>query len=398
VPSGPIKDYDQHYATHDTTPAQLWVDVGFLRALNRFGEVEKALQGYLTHHRKRAEPWMYLLLALSFEINGRGPEAVHTALGWAGYQARKQDDPFTLIEVADVLLLRGIEEVTLPGNIPPVRTGELLDQAAAKAPHRPEPILMSILLAEKTGDPNRMAAAVERLMALGWPGVDEEWRREARHRAEALAARLREQQRASDAESLLGRVAQAERRDLFLRLTWKGDAGLDLEVEEPLGAKATAMEPRTVFGGAIVKSGRGKHPESVYTCPLGFDGPYKVRVVPLYSNEKDPAREVTLEIVAHEGSSDERREARPIHLDSRAPIVVELTGGRRTRVLPMEERTRLIFAPDVVADERPRAAPNAATPGAATAAEALRGPGTPKARPEAPPTIRPDAAPRRSGR
>ena len=56
-----------------------------------------------------------------------------------------------------------------------------------QVPHRAEPLMMSINLAQKTKDPKRMADVVERLLSLGWPGNDEYFRRDARKQAETLA-------------------------------------------------------------------------------------------------------------------------------------------------------------------------------------------------------------------
>ncbi len=393
-PLVPILNYDQHYRTHDTTPAQLMVDLQWLRREKRFLDVEQAIQAYLKYHGKKAESWMYLLLAVAFEVNGRGEASVKSALGWAGYLARRQGDPFTLIEVADVLLIRGYHAIPLPNGLPAVGPGELLDMAAEKAPQRPEPILLSLLLAEKTLDADRMADTMDRLLSLGWPGLDETWRREGRRRVEEMAKRLREEGRSEPAHDLLDRLDRAEARDLFLRLTWSGDAGLDLAVEEPLGAKAEPLRPRTVFGGAIVKSGRGKHPESVYTCPLGFDGDYQVRIETLYDNPKDPARNVTLEIVTHEGTPQEHRETKELTLPLKEPVTVHLQGGRRKKVLPYTAPARIVLVPEGQETPTAKPAPNAESPDvqpptAADAAQLLRQGVSPAGRSSGA-TIRPD--------
>jgi hypothetical protein len=179
-----------------------------------------------------------------------------------------------------------------------------------------------------------MGKAVDQFFSLGWPGVDETLRAEARQQVESLARALKQDEHDSEAQELLSQLPAAEARDLFIRLTWTGDAWIDLAVEEPLGATASYQTPRTVFGGAIVKSGRGKHPESVYTCPRGFDGDYKVRVEVTYNNEKNPAREATLEIITHEGTSDESIQKKTISLAKPKPVIVTLKGGRRKNVLP----------------------------------------------------------------
>jgi hypothetical protein len=181
-----------------------------------------------------------------------------------------------------------------------------------------------------------MADSVEKLLSLGWPGADERIRRDAHRVVETLAKTLREEGRESDAEALTGRLAESEARDLYVRLSWVGDAGLGLTVDEPLGATAKYAAPRTVFGGSIIKDGYGKHPEAVYVCPRAFDGDYTIRVDPFYNNPDKPALEATLEVITHEGTSRERKQTHTIALNAKAPtpVVVHLEGGRRKDVLP----------------------------------------------------------------
>lgn len=381
---GPIVDYGRHYRSRDVSAAQLWVDLDFLRQLKRYADTEQALLAFLTYQSKKAEPWMYLLLATCYELNGRDAELSRSAIAWAGYLARQKGDPFTLIEVADVMILRNLPEVEVPrAGIQPITAAGLLDLAYLKAPHRAEPILLGILLAEQTDDAEIMARAVERLMSLGWPGMDEVWRTEATQRAHRLAQKLQDQGKEEPARMLLERLRAAEPRDLFIRLTWEGDAGLELLVTEPLGATASASEPRTVFGGAVIAAGRGKNRESVYVCPRGFSGTYSVRVLVLYDNESDPARNAVLEAITHEGSPDEQVMRYPLDLANLEAIRIELKEGRRREVLPYQTATRLSVAPSLIgADEKePRKKATLSRDPGRRAADALRAP---------------DAAPQRS--
>src|SRR5262249_26251474 len=156
----------------------------------------------------------------------------------------------------------------------------------------------------------RMGESVERLLSLGWPGLDEAVRRDARKQVEALAKSLTEEGRAAEADALLARLPEAEARDLVVRLSWLGDADLHLGVGEPLRGTDKVSAPRTVFGGAIVKNGFGAHPEEVYTCPRGFDGEYTIRVETIANDEKKPALKATLEIITHEGTPQEHKETK----------------------------------------------------------------------------------------
>jgi hypothetical protein len=215
------------------------------------------------------------------------------------------------------------------------RVGPLLDEAMPLVPHHIFPILMSVNLALKTKDTARMADAVERLFSLGWPGQDDYLRQDAANQVEALAKTVREDGQAQKADELLAKLAASQARDVFVRLTWDGDADFDLLVEEPLGATASYQIPRTVFGGAIVKNGYHNHPEEVYVCPRGFDGDYTIRVSTIYINEIKPVTRLTLETVVHEGTGAEKKETHQLSTDkSNAPVVIHLTAGRRKKVLP----------------------------------------------------------------
>jgi tetratricopeptide (TPR) repeat protein len=366
---------------HEVDGTTLVTNLLALKQAKRFRDIEEAIRAFLAHRRaKDPAPWLYEMLALSIEMNKGRPEDVKKALGYAADQAMRSQLPGDLTRVADELAMRQMYD----------RAGPLLDRAAELDPSSALPLWMSISLALRSKDPERMGSSVEKLLSLGWPGTDEVWRIEARKQVEALARLLREDDREAEAKTLLERLAQAETRDLVLRLTWIGDAGLDLVVEEPLGATARVLTPRTVFGGAIVKDGYGKHPEELYVCPRGFDGDYKVRVETLYNDEKAPVRQATLTIITHEGTDHEQRRTETIDLSRNEPVVVRLSGGRRKTVLPYQAPPPEPVAATPPAETKP-ARPSTPTP--AAAADALRAPGEPAPKSK---SARP-ASPRGSG-
>ncbi len=293
----PYKFWSEYYRKHDESAEQLRETLQLLNGSRKFTDVHAALLGYLIQHPKNREPWMYLALALAVEeIKGK-PDEIKLALNYAADAAQRTHNPNDLIKVADALYLKGYYD----------RVGALLDEGASKVPHRAEPLVMSINLAQKTRDPKRMAKSIDRLLSLGWPGNDEYFRRESRKQAEELAGKLREDNRGAEADRLLAGLPAAEARDVFIRLHWDGDADYDLVVQEPLGALAQFSTPRTVFGGSIIKNGYGNHPEEIYVCPRGFDGDYTVRIAMVYTNPKNPPTQLTLETITHEGTPQETK-------------------------------------------------------------------------------------------
>jgi len=325
--SDPYKFWSDYYRKHDESSDQFRETLGLLNLSRKFTDVHAALLGYLTQRgSKNREPWMYIALAIAVEELKGKPEDIKLALNYAADAAQRTHNPNDLVKAADALFGKGYYE----------RVGPLLDEAATKVPHRSEPLVMSINLARKTKDPKRMGDAIERLLALGWPGSDEYFRRESRKQAEELAARLREEARGKEADELLARLPAAEARDLYIRLTWDGEADYDLAIQEPFGAVAQFSTPRTVFGGSILKNGYGNHPEEIYVCPRGFDGDYTVRITTVYTNPEKPPTQLTLETITHEGTGNEKKQTHTLVPDENGakPVVVHLTGGRRKTVLP----------------------------------------------------------------
>lgn len=318
-------DYYRKHWDEDKASEKLRETVRLLNLSRKFNDVHAALTGFL-QNTKDPEPWMYEALALAIEMNQGKPEDIKTALNYAANLAQKSHNPNHLVSVADKMLLKGYFE----------RVGPLLDEAASRVPHRAEPLVMSINLAQKTRDPKRMGDSIDRLLSLGWPGNDEYFRRESRAQAEKLAASLREEGHKEEADALLARLPESESRDVFVRLSWDGDADFDLAVQEPLGAVAQYAMPRTVFGGSIIKNGYGNHPEEIYVCPRGFEGDYTVRIACIYSNPSKPPTRLTLETITHEGSPQEKKQTLTLVPDDpqAKPAVVTLKGGRRKTVLP----------------------------------------------------------------
>jgi hypothetical protein len=299
-----------------------------LRDLNRIGkprELHAALIGYLENHSKLAEPWMYEALASAIELNQGSAGDVKKALYFAADLAQQTHNPNHLVSAADQLLYRGYLE----------RVGPLLDEAMSLVPHCCDPMSMSILLAQKTSDPKRMASSVDELLSLGWPGRDEYFRLESGNQVETLASSLEEGGRTQEAQELRSKLTASQARDVFVRLAWDGDADFDLLVEEPLGVTASYQNPRTVFGGAILKNGYGSHPEEVYVCPRGFAGDYTIRVSTIYTNPEKPVTRLALETITHEGTLGEKKQSLDLNPEKPGkPVVVHLDSGRRKKVLP----------------------------------------------------------------
>ena len=103
-------------------------------------------------------PW----LPRSSSTQGSAGDVKKSLYFAADLRASGTHNPNHLVSAADQHLLRGYLE----------RVAPLLDEAMPLVPHRSEPMSMSILLAQKTSDPRRMADSVDALSSLArmaWP-------------------------------------------------------------------------------------------------------------------------------------------------------------------------------------------------------------------------------------
>ena len=183
--------WTSYFQKNEADSTSLWLILSSLRREQKLAEIEEVVRGFLSSHGEQAQPWMYELLAVAFELNKRPDAQIRSALGYAADLAVRGRQPHDLTRVADSLHLRGMDD----------RAGQLLDLAAEIDPSNPRPLLMSINLAGATKDPRRMGDTLSRLLALGWPGNDAQWRAEARKMAEDLATALNQENRQDQASN-----------------------------------------------------------------------------------------------------------------------------------------------------------------------------------------------------
>jgi hypothetical protein len=336
----PFGFYLSYYHTRDQSrinPDKLRQHLAGLNRLRKYREVHAAILGYLknlSYHRVPPEPWMYEALGLALKMNDGSEADRKKAFNYAADLAQKSHNPNHLTSVADRLFLEGYLD----------RVGPLLDEAMPMVPHRVDPIIMSINLAQKTKDPIRMGDSVDRLLSLGWPGRDEYFRIEAGAQVDRMVKQLRAENKNAEADLLEKKLEESSARDLFVRLSWDGYADYDLSVAEPYGVTAGFEMPRTVFGGAMIKNGYGKQPEEIYVCPRGFSGKYTIRVANIWSDPKSPVTRLTLEIITHEGTALEKKLTRNLKPDANnPPTEVTLSEGRRKLALPFVDPSATVM-------------------------------------------------------
>ena len=70
--------------------------------------------------------------------------------------------------------------------------------------------------------------------------------------AKATVERLRKENRAEEADAFEQAMEDARLRDVMVKVTWTGDADVDVMVEEPSGTVCSLQNPRTTSGGVLL--------------------------------------------------------------------------------------------------------------------------------------------------
>jgi hypothetical protein len=123
-------------------------------------------------------------------------------------------------------------------------------------------------------------------------------------------------------------LAVHNQRDLVVKLTWQGEADLDLEATDPTGSACNNLKCQSVGGCTLFSDlNAGQHSE-LYSVAEGFPGQYKLTVRRVWG--RPTGNKATLEIVQNKGTADERIQRETLTLDEEAGFTVNLTQGRRT--------------------------------------------------------------------
>jgi hypothetical protein len=183
-----------------------------------------------------------------------------------------------------------------------------------------------------------------------WQSGYEAQHREADNIAAVVEESLRKAGRSSDADALKASVAAAHHRDLMLKLTWTGDADLDLSVEEPNGGICSVENPFTTAGGAYTHDGYGPKAANCfeeYIAASALSGDYLVRVS-VQSGEV-VGRRATLTIRRYVGTADESTKTMSIPIDGKDKVVrLSLNDGRRQALLDRQDIEQPVGAQGIV--------------------------------------------------
>jgi len=294
----------------------------------KFDQVTALINGALRNGY--GQPWMYEALALSMQAQNQPKEEVERALMSAVDLANSPSD---LMNVAIYMARIGLD----------TRALKLLRQASGLEPFRHEPYMHGLKIAERLKDSDGIRWACLGVLSQAWPSDKKEIVDSARFAADALIEKLRKEGHASEADDFRKSLDTAKMRDCLVRVTWTGNADLDITIEEPSGSLCSERNPRTTGGGVLAGENYAKYKVTdntnaqstqEYVLPQGFSGQYKILLRRLWGQVA--TGKATVDVYTHFGTPNQVHQRQQIPVSERdALITFDLTDGRRKE--PLEQ-------------------------------------------------------------
>ena len=214
----------------------------------------------------------------------------------------------------------------------------LYQQVVKIEPLRSEAYALGLRAAERCDDIAGIRWATVGILSQAWPNNMAQIETTASRTAKATLERLASEGREAEQKEFLKDLQEAVVRDCVVRVSWTGDADIDVSVEEPSGTVCSASEPRTIGGGVSLGdsySVEGKSSEGsseVYVCPKGFGGKYRVRIHKVWGEVA--AGKVTVDVYTHLRSGEMQHQRQQLEIsDKDAMVVFDLNHGRRSEPL-----------------------------------------------------------------
>jgi len=273
------------------------------------------------------QPWMHMAYAVALKATGGDADEVERALLSAADLA---DSPEDMLMVADRLRREGFEASAL----------RICRNVSEAQPFRREPYVMGLRLAEQLDDVDGLLWACRGILSQAWPKGSEKIETDARLLARATHQMLTQQGRQEEAAKFLQELQQATSHDLVVRVSWTGDADVDIAVEEPSGTVCSSQSVHSPGGGTFLGDGfpgleaadEGGVLSETYVCPQGYSGIYRVLIRRVWGNVT--SGHVTIDVLSDMGRPSQRYIRRQIDLTEQdAMVIVEVKdGSRKTEV------------------------------------------------------------------
>ncbi len=268
------------------------------------------------------QAWMYHAYAIALKATAAPMEDVERAfLSAVDFAA----SPEEVLHVAARLEAIGANESAM----------RLCRDVSNFDPYRREPYVMGLRIAKTLDSIPDLTWACQGVLSQAWPENFKKVADEARLIARATHARLLEEGRRDDAAAFNAALQQAAAHDVVVRVSWTGNADIDLAIEEPSGTICSIDNLSTAGGGTLLADAypgstgdnKGKVSET-YICPEGFTGQYRLLIRRVWGNVS--TGNVTVELLTDVGRKSQRFIRKQIPLTEQDALVVfDVKEGQR---------------------------------------------------------------------
>ena len=287
------------------------------------------IQAALQHGQ--SQPWMYESLGIAMELAGHDKSEIERAIMSACDFSNSPDE---LMLIAQYLSHADLDN----------RAFEVYRQVVKVAPLHYEAYALGLRAAQRTKNLDGIRWATLGILEHDWPRAQQKIQNIAVRVAKATLDQLEASADESAHKEYKRQLDQAMIRDVVVKVSWSGNADIDLIVEEPSGTVCSLHQPRSTGGGVCMGDSytdfEKQKPEGLseeYRCAKGFPGTYRVRIRKVWGELV--AGKVAVDVYKNYGTKNELHERQHIAVsdDSDAMVLFEVKQSRREKPLKDEQ-------------------------------------------------------------
>jgi plasmid stabilization system protein ParE len=275
--------------------------------------------------------WMYEAMTLAMLASGAPKAEIERALMSAVDFSNNVEE---VLNVATFMTHLDMDERAL----------KLYQEVADLNSFRPEPYVKGLAAAQRLKDKAGIRWACLGILSQEWQESQRHIPKHAWRVAEATWIKLKDAGQLDEAKSLNAAVKKALARDCVVRVTWTGNADIDLIIEEPSATVCSMRNPRTPSGGVLLGDAfYAQNAEETldgiseyYICPKGYTGNYRAYLRRVWGEVS--AGKVTIEIWTHFGTPQQTYGKQQIPLGEKDAVVnFRVEDGRRLEPVAAEK-------------------------------------------------------------
>jgi hypothetical protein len=324
ISADPVVFWGEFFSSHRPDPKAVRQTVRDLMQDNKTSHTIALIQAALT--QGQPQPWMYEALAISMELEGRPKEEVERAILSAIDFARTPDE---LLQIARFLTRIGLDR----------RAVDVYRQVVKIDPLATEAYLYGMRAAQRAGDVDGIRWGTAGILSQAWTAEEADVMQVAMRVAVATLEELTSQGRQEERLAFQQDLDKALVRDCVIKISWTGNADIDLVVEEPSGSVCSIHNPRTTSGGVNLGdtySRLDRNPSQsfseFYVCPQAFAGEYRARIRKVWGDVA--AGKVNVEVWTNYRTDDVQYERQQVNVGADDALVIfQLENGRRQEPL-----------------------------------------------------------------